>query len=529
MSKHIVVCSDGTGNTAIKDRGTNVFKLFEAVDLNGHRFDPTLTPQVAIYDDGVGTESLKPLKIFAGATGWGLTRNVRLLYKELCRLYDPGDQIFLFGFSRGAFTVRTLGGLINRCGILDTSKLDSAGALESAVKKAYGVYRKYYRTDLAKIFLREPDPSAETQAFRDLYCLPGDVPIQFVGVWDTVDAVGTPFRISDIINATIYRYKFPDQKLNSSVRHACHAISIDDQRHTFHPLLWEKDDRIEQAWFSGAHSNVGGGYPKQGMSLVALDWMMWKAHGFGLRLIATDRDLYHQHANVDDKLYDPRAGLGVFYRWLPRDMRKMCAAAAGETPAIHVSVLERIAHGTEDYAPGNLDPDALIVTTATGNPAIDDASNERARQLKMVLRASHSAGPLLEQMPNTIKLGVFSYYLYLITCTAMVLAALVPVGESRLKPWVIAKHAFLVLYRTATMDFTPALHSLQRLATDPELAIPLVASLSMSLVLSRIVDARMQTMYSEFWHNQQPKLREALKAAHETSRQEAVEAKAAGQ
>src|SRR5205823_4432539 len=93
MEKNIVVCSDGTGNTAIKGRGTNVFKTFEAIDLTHHRTDPRLTPQIALYDDGVGTESFKPLKIFAGITGFGLSRNVRQLYKELVRIYNPGDHI----------------------------------------------------------------------------------------------------------------------------------------------------------------------------------------------------------------------------------------------------------------------------------------------------------------------------------------------------------------------------------------------------------------------------------------------------
>jgi uncharacterized protein (DUF2235 family) len=110
--KNIVICSDGTGNTAIKGRGTNVFKLFEAIDLNGHRTDPHLVPQLAYYDDGVGTEKHKLVKILTGATGYGLGRNVKDLYKELSRVYDPGDpardeppdRIFLFGFSRGAFT-----------------------------------------------------------------------------------------------------------------------------------------------------------------------------------------------------------------------------------------------------------------------------------------------------------------------------------------------------------------------------------------------------------------------------------------
>src|SRR5438309_7402445 len=150
MSKHIIVCPDGTGNTAVKGRGTNVFKLFEAVDLNGHRSDPTLTVQIGIYDDGVGTERFKPLKIFAGATGFGLARNVRHLYKALVRVYDEGDRIFLFGFSRGAFTVRTLAGMIVNCGILANDRLPTAGALDSAVRQAYRVYRQRYRTKLAR-------------------------------------------------------------------------------------------------------------------------------------------------------------------------------------------------------------------------------------------------------------------------------------------------------------------------------------------------------------------------------------------
>jgi uncharacterized protein (DUF2235 family) len=157
--KNIVICSDGTGNTAIKGRGTNVFKLFEAVDLNGHRTDPARTPQVAIYDDGVGTEDFKPVRILAGATGYGLSRNVKQLYKELVRIYDPGDRIFLFGFSRGAFTVRTLAGLIGFCGIVDAGRLETVEALTSTVRRAYRAYRRRYRTPLAKLVRGEVDPA----------------------------------------------------------------------------------------------------------------------------------------------------------------------------------------------------------------------------------------------------------------------------------------------------------------------------------------------------------------------------------
>lgn len=122
MPKNIVICSDGTGNTAIKGRGTNVFKLYEAGDLEGHKTNRALTRQIAFYDDGVGTGRLRVWRLLSGALGWGLSRNVRQLYADLARTYDPGDQIFLFGFSRGAFTVRTLAGFMATCGIVDRAR-----------------------------------------------------------------------------------------------------------------------------------------------------------------------------------------------------------------------------------------------------------------------------------------------------------------------------------------------------------------------------------------------------------------------
>jgi uncharacterized protein (DUF2235 family) len=136
MVKNIVICSDGTGNTAIKGRGTNVFKLYEAVDLEGHKADPAKVPQIAFYDDGVGTQRLKPLAVLGGAFGWGLSRNVKQLYASLARTYDPGDRIYLFGFSRGAFTVRTLAGLIANCGIVDRTKCQSDADLLAGVERA---------------------------------------------------------------------------------------------------------------------------------------------------------------------------------------------------------------------------------------------------------------------------------------------------------------------------------------------------------------------------------------------------------
>jgi hypothetical protein len=175
-------------------------------------------------------------------------------------------------------------------------------------QETYKVYRQCYRTTLDQAFA---DKSEEmVKQFKRQYCLGGEVSIAFMGVWDTVDAVGLPFHLGDFINLVFYRFKFPDYHLNASVKRACHALALDDERHSFHPLLWKEQpggaERIEQVWFAGAHSNVGGGYTKQGMSLVTLDWMI------------------------------QIAGLGIFYRWKPRDMGAMCRENRVQ-PAIHLS------------------------------------------------------------------------------------------------------------------------------------------------------------------------------------------------
>ncbi len=387
MAKNIIICSDGTGNTANKNRGTNVFKLFEMVDLH----DPEME-QITIYDDGVGTESFKPLKLLGGAFGWGLARNVRELYAALVRIYEPGDHLYLFGFSRGAFTVRCLAGLITRIGILDARRLHSDEQMRKRVKQAYQTYRYDNRAWLERLLgLCRRRPAIADFAREHCLDLDDDLPpagkghgrarIRFIGVWDTVSAVGFPVLwVADAINCLIYRFKFPNYRLSPCVERAAHALSIDDERKTFHPRLWDESQedpdnpRIRQVWFAGVHSNVGGGYPKQGMSLVSLDWMIREAEsaaGNGherLRFLPADRERIHQHRNVTDKLYDSRAGLAVYYRYAPRDIHRLCTTIrspclmppwkslpnATSRPKIHASVARRILEGTGGYAPGNL-------------------------------------------------------------------------------------------------------------------------------------------------------------------------------
>jgi uncharacterized protein (DUF2235 family) len=521
MSKNIIICSDGTGNTAVKNRGTNVFKLFEAIDLNGHRTDATLTPQVALYDDGVGTQSFLPLKLLGGAFGWGLKRNVLKLYTGLVRTYDPGDQIYLFGFSRGAFTVRTVGGLIAKCGILDWNRMPTTDAMRKEVAAAYRVYRQGYRTWLWRMFHLKSfedvqrsaaDAMSKFRTSRKVH----DGKIHFVGVWDTVDAVGGPFHISDFINTFVHRFKFPDQKLSKDVEWAVQALSIDDARAAFEPRLWEDNPKVEQAWFSGVHSNVGGGYPKQGMSLVTLDWMMQKACERGLRIVAEDRRRYWEHGSVDDKLYDSRAGLGVFYRWKPRNMLKLWEEQkAGARPKVHLSVFERIAHGTDGYAPGTLAPDMDVVYTPSGNLSEDRTAATRAEEVQCALaNAFRKRGVDLEKVRGTLILGRFAYYLYVVSCLAVILAASVPENAgSRLNPWIVLKNAGSLIYDAATGQWAPLFESAKRLFTDPWLLGTLLSGFIISAAIAYRVGQRRSLVFSRFWHESRQELRQALQTA----------------
>lgn len=526
MAKNIIICSDGTGNTAIKGRGTNVFKMFESVDLNSHRFHPERTPQVAIYDDGVGTESFKPLKILGGAAGYGMSRNVRQLYKELCRIYDPGDRIFLFGFSRGAFTVRSLSGFIGTCGIIDVAKLGGSKDLEATVNEAYEVYRACYRTWLMRKILGPPDRTA-TARFRERHCH-GNEKIWFMGVWDTVDAVGLPLHVSDLVNKLIYQFKFPDLVPSGCLQNAYHALAIDDERQSFHPLLWDQSvpsesaQTIEQVWFAGVHSNVGGGYPKQGMSLVALDWIMQKAEVSGLRFVANDRGYYRDHANVDDKLYDPRSGVGTFYRWMPRPIAQMCRGS-GVQPKIHLSVLERIAHGTEDYRPGNLPPHSIIVITPTGDSTKDAAASERAAEVQKVLREGHADGrSLLETVATHVRVGRFAYRTFAATCAAVLLLAAWSTDTSAFPGWGYWKNLAMLLFNlvTSPIDTTQALfwHGSHAVL----LWGVLVGGLLLAWLLSAWSNRGMNRAFSEFWFTHQQKLRDALKRARAAGKTAAV-------
>jgi uncharacterized protein (DUF2235 family) len=185
--------------------------------------------------------------------------------------YHVGDEIFLFGFSRGAYTVRSVVGLIRNCGLL---RRRHAGKLD----QAYALYRD--RSDASH------PRAVEAELFRRSFAR--EVRIRFLGVWDTVGALGIPVELPGIqlVNT---RWQFHDVKLSTSVDNAFQALAIDERRKPFTPAVWEQQpgaravsQRLEQVWFAGVHSDVGGGYPETGLSDVALTWMRNRAAECGL-------------------------------------------------------------------------------------------------------------------------------------------------------------------------------------------------------------------------------------------------------
>jgi uncharacterized protein (DUF2235 family) len=296
--KRLIVCCDGTWNKPEQLQGgllapTNVSKLALAIA----REDDQGTRQLVHYQRGVGTRAWEKLR--GGALGIGLSRNVRESYAFLVENYGPGDELFFFGFSRGAFTARSLGGLVRNSGILLSHH-------RARIDDAYRLYRSPDK-DTAPA-------SLEADMFRRLYSHP--LPeIEFIGVWDTVGALGIPER-PFLPSRLVKRWSFHDTKLSSHVRCAYHALAIDERRGMFEPALWVQQDhapadqKLEQVWFAGAHCDIGGGYADTGLSDIALLWMVGKARECGL---AIDPDRLVAVAKPDDDLR--RAGVQVAPRF----------------------------------------------------------------------------------------------------------------------------------------------------------------------------------------------------------------------
>jgi uncharacterized protein (DUF2235 family) len=293
--KRLVVCFDGTWNSADQEGSeTNVARIARSIRATSHGGPP----QMVLYLRGVGSTGLAAQRVFDGAFGHGVDDNIRSGYMFLAQNYEEGDEIYLFGFSRGAFTARSLAGFIGCCGLL---RRRSLGHLASAWQ--------YYRTEVERT--REGFCRACT-AESD------EVEIKFLGVWDTVGALGVPTTL--LSHITRQEYSFHDTSPSRIVKNACHALAIDEHRDEFVPTLWTgqapEGVTIEQVWFAGAHADVGGGYENRTLADIPLLWMAEKAEASGL---AIDFSVLPDKAKLDPHAprHDSREGWSAKDRLTP--------------------------------------------------------------------------------------------------------------------------------------------------------------------------------------------------------------------
>ncbi len=283
-ARRLVLLFDGTWNKP--ESHTNVERLRRLIAAQ----DAAGVEQIVDYIAGVGVApGLNHL--LGGAFGYGLSGNVMEGYRRLCEKWQPGDDVYLFGFSRGAYTARSLGGLIRKCGLLKHSA--GGRVAKTAISEAYDFYR-----DTA---IQPDDPAA--QDFRAKHSV--EIGIHFIGVWDTVGSLGIPDTASWFPFARS-SYQFHDTELSKIVRYAYQALALDEHRADFAPTVWTRNPdsvkpgetltskkleqiEVEQRWFIGAHADVGGGNDHDGagrkpdpLPELPLAWLQRKAMAAGL-------------------------------------------------------------------------------------------------------------------------------------------------------------------------------------------------------------------------------------------------------
>lgn len=395
-AKKIVVFADGTGNSFFRQE-SNVWRLYQALDKTEK---PGAPLQLARYIPGVGTSGNAVVRMIDGATGIGVPSNVRKLYRFLCWNWEPGDEIYLFGFSRGAFTVRTLAALVAMQGLMPGASDGTAISSAEMSRNAHAAWRAY-RTMTAPLVLPEKSVmnplnwkmnpvvslvrlvrDGVTTAKRRLLgqathaevldALPperraGAVRIRFMGLFDTVEAYGMPVEeMRDVWNRLVWPIKFRNRRSSWVVQKVRHALSLDDERRSFHPIRFDVSPRpdgrpvpeTQEVWFAGVHSDVGGGYPNDETAFEPLLWIAGEATRQELTFDNETLNRYRKRLYPQALIHDSRKGLASFYRYAPRRVR--AGDHNGGLPVVHHSVLEKMKSGAEGYAPLGLPSDFRV-------------------------------------------------------------------------------------------------------------------------------------------------------------------------
>ncbi|MDA9438354.1 hypothetical protein XH98_04275 [Bradyrhizobium sp. CCBAU 51745] len=372
--RKLVLFADGTGN-AFTTQESSVWRLYEALDH-------TQPDQIAYYIKGVGTAGWAPLAALDGATGIGVPANVRKLYRFLCWNWRPGDEIYIFGFSRGAFTARTLAAMIASQGLVPAVIGDEPVSHAEMERNAMSAWREYRRETVP---WKQSLPTMWiARLIRDIvlyvyHLICGhrsytkvraamngrkDVNIDFLGLFDTVEAFGVPIEeLRVAIDWAIWPISFRNHRPSHKAKHICHALALDDERTTFHPLRIDQshlaaDQTVKEVWFAGVHSDIGGGYPDCTLSFVPLVWMVDQL-GNQLRFQKGTVEHFRDYQSAIGPMHDSRSGAAVLYRYGPRPV--LAGKANGGTPVVHFAVVERMLHGCDDYAPIMLPADARVL------------------------------------------------------------------------------------------------------------------------------------------------------------------------
>lgn len=307
MPKNIVFCADGTWNNAGQDAknedATNVLKLYQLLAgsvVGGSEFFRGDTPeivegekvhkaadgqtlQVAKYINGIGNSSNIIKKLFSGAFGAGVVQRIVRGYTYISRNYQPGDHIYIIGFSRGAYTARALAGMIATQGLLKTSFKSGSPESYQAATDAWFYYRNTVKVkdealfaDLITAVLNKSFWTLVKSIFNPHLSADDFIAVDHiasVAVWDTVGAMGIPkFNVQN--KELVDAFRFADEVLSKKVRLGLHAIALDEKRELFRPTLWNAGGNVLQRVFIGGHADVGGGYAEKGLSDITLDWMI---------------------------------------------------------------------------------------------------------------------------------------------------------------------------------------------------------------------------------------------------------------
>ena len=405
-ARKYVLFADGTGN-AFTTQESNVWRLYEALD----RSKPD---QAAYYIKGVGTSGFRPFAMLDGATGIGVPSNVRKLYRFLCWNWQPGDEIHIFGFSRGAFTARTLAGLIGSQGLVPAEiegEPVTHGEMQRNAKAAWRAYRREtvpWHKSLPTIWIARWIRDFVLGLFHLVLghgkkmraAMEGRraAEITFLGLFDTVEAFGVPVEeLRLAIDWAIWPISFRSGIVSDQVKCVRHALALDEERTTFHPIRFDQSNeqdnaRIKEVWFAGVHSDVGGGYPDASLSYVPLAWMARQTKGLRFQPGSIERFVANQSAI--GPMHDSRSGASVLYRYGPRVIGE--TKADGGAPVAHLAVVERMLHGCDNYAPIPLPASAKVwLPSLTGDgtelPLTDDNARAAMKSAYQTVAATREA------------------------------------------------------------------------------------------------------------------------------------------